>query len=323
MPRLVSRRDFIGATLGGITLLGLENPVVAENGTGFKKYHFEDTMKAALPNRIVKDWCIIVPRPENIAGYQEILSHTAHCLEYPVPFKEVFDENQRPLLVGSIEGAAGTMPNTLSVVSTIEANLFPIKGVHGNKTLSPVEQVRYTQPLPSLNFTNPDVLQWFKDKQMVIGKDESVEDFSRRVMEFVFHNIPFGVSNDVLLSRVIKDQVGYDCSAHSAIPVGILRANQIPSRLLAGRYIDGGLHIKCEAFDNGKGWIPIDASFGIFAEHDGKHIAITRDTDLEVALPNMGNKTFTLMQMPACYSQSYSGSLKDQSIKDSWNFTPL
>jgi hypothetical protein len=324
MTESMSRRDFLGASLA-LPLVLAATPVMARATPSGKKIRAEQTLAVSYPSAVPKNWVFYLPRPVTIEGYQNILSCSAKCLECPeMVFKEVPDSlDQRLILIGSIEGKEGTLPTSLTVVSTLDAILYPVNGAHGPTALTQAEKLRYTKPLPSLDFTERAVQEFCRDTKMVIRNNESISDFGRRVTEFVYDSMPSGSSQVIQASRIVSDLKPSDCGPHGSLPVAILRANRIPSRMLPGRLTNKSMHVKCEVFEAGLGWIPFDATYNVFANHNADHFATCIDTDLTFPnFPFRGRQVLTVLQS-TCYYVQGSGSTEGKSEADAYTVTPL
>jgi hypothetical protein len=321
----MTRRDFLGASLSLPLVLAATPVMVLGENSRRRKLRFEQTLKVSYPAARPKDWEFFLSQPPTLPGYQDVSSCIVTCPECPeMVFREIKDtQDQRVILVGSMEGKGGTLPTSLTVVSTVDTTLYPVNGAHGPTTLTPAEQLRYTKQLPTLDFRTNEFMEWCKNNDMVLGKDENIADFGRRVTDFVYHTIPYGPSTVMRLSEIVTHPNPYDCGGHASIPVGIFRANLLPSRILAGWWSNGDPHAKCEVFDPGYGWVVIDATNNLFGIHNGDHYATCIDTDFTFPdFPNSGHQVFKVLQTIGYYIHG-PGSVEGKTATNTYKVIPL
>lgn len=95
---------------------------------------------------------------------------------------------------------------------------------------------------------------------------KSARDLMRAVSDWVYKNLEkTSVLSMPSALQVLKDKKG-DCNEHSVLTVAILRALNIPSRVVFGLIYDSRkfyYHAWVEAFD-GKEWIEFDPTWGLF-----------------------------------------------------------
>jgi Transglutaminase-like superfamily len=164
------------------------------------------------------------------------------------------------------------------------------------------ERHRYLMVSTTMDYNNPDFLQWMDKQGLKRQGDEGVAKFAHRVFRYLTRNGKYGgdTSNYEARrpSRVCKS-LSTDCGGFSLLFAAVMRANGVPARTLFGRWANSEtdeskqFHVVAEFFVEESGWVPVDITRTIqnkpkdpdafFGSSDGKHIAFHIDTDLEPA----------------------------------------
>lgn len=146
-------------------------------------------------------------------------------------------------------------------------------------------------------------------------------DFARRVFRAVTQGWKYdyqpGQDRQVSKLTAVK---GTDCGGMCLLFTAALRANDIPARLLAGRWAEssrpgeavGGVayhqaHVKAEFFAAGVGWVPVDPASAVlhdqskegvryFGNDAGDFLTLHIDSDLLVDTHHFGKKTLPWLQ---------------------------
>jgi hypothetical protein len=164
------------------------------------------------------------------------------------------------------------------------------------------ERHRYLMVSTTMDYNNPEFLQWMDEQDLKRHGDEDVARFAHRVFRYLIKKGKFGGDTSGYEarrpSRVCKS-LSTDCGGFSLLFVAVMRANGVPARTLFGRWASSQTdetkqaHVIAEFFVEKSGWVPVDITRTIqfkpndpdvfFGSSDGKHIAFHIDTDLEPA----------------------------------------
>jgi transglutaminase-like putative cysteine protease len=219
----------------------------------------------------------VAPLPPN-NDYQILNSFS--CNKESLNIKEVSEYNRNVL--------SGTFATTNKIDSVQKNQLFMTyvmqftrrKLVSWNesqdvKTLD--DKALYLQSDDTLDWKSPDFRKWLQKNNLYKDKGESVFAFCNRIFKMLCDNGKYiyppqclWKASDIIKRRSI-DIVG-DCGVFSVLFVSICRANEIPARMLSGRWVadlkaSKGLdarsvktHVYLEFFDSSVGWIPVDVA---------------------------------------------------------------
>lgn len=244
----------------------------------------------------------------------------------------------------------GDLKNELKVRVTFEATLHErhlrlLK--NGEKTrpaeeLSPVDRKRYLAELGEIEFTTTGFTNWMEKQKLIRGEKETELDFARRVFLWIKQNCKYDYREEMDRTATKVCRAGEsDCCGLSVLFVSTLRANQIPARILIGRWAksseDGeklkGLpyhqtHVKAEFFVGNIGWIPVDPSSAIlhdrqpdgltFFGHDpGDFLTFHVDPHIEVDSKLFGPQSFIGLQSPRWWVRG-EGDLKPSTVTEKW-----
>ncbi|MGA2070427.1 MAG: transglutaminase-like domain-containing protein [Sedimentisphaerales bacterium] len=164
------------------------------------------------------------------------------------------------------------------------------------------ERHRYLMVSTTMDYNNPEFLQWMDKQGLRRQGDEDVARFAHRVFRYLTRNGKYGGDTSGYEarrpSRVCKS-LSTDCGGFSLLFAAVMRANGVPARTLFGRWTIpqtdeyGQYHVMAEFFVDKSGWVPVDISGMIvhkpkdpdafLGTTDGRFIAFHIDTDLEPA----------------------------------------
>ncbi len=125
---------------------------------------------------------------------------------------------------------------------------------------------------PEINFNHPPFQEFLTKNALRLDKDESILSFGRRVHHFVRTymryniNAPFG---ETTITQDCQTRDGH-CGNYSRLVVGIMRANNIPARLLFGHWLLKDIsqgptedHTQSEFYIPEIGWVMADSSVAV------------------------------------------------------------
>jgi hypothetical protein len=133
-----------------------------------------------------------------------------------------------------------------------------------------------------------------------------------------------------------------DCAGMSLLFASLMRAHDVPARVLAGRWAKSSTpgsivgdvpyyqqHVKAEFYAEGLGWVPVDLSSAVQHDHSlnglqhfgrdlGNFLTLHIDPLVQVDTLHFGRQTFTWLQGVHYYA-SGKGSLRNKTIEERWN----
>lgn len=125
---------------------------------------------------------------------------------------------------------------------------------------------------PVTSVLHPEVKKWIKDNGLTRAPGERDLAFAARVQYAISKFFSYNADRRMTLADAIKYR-GIACGETSTMFVGIMRANGIPARFRAGRWLttqtvspdgkpDPKLHIKADFFAEGIGWVVAEFPLG-------------------------------------------------------------
>lgn len=301
------------------------------------------------PDMSANEWALIAPLPPRLPGQSEV---RAALLPEGRPAKDL-TELKRHFLLARVPVRSAAQRRTLDVKWSVEATLH-------SRRLLPVdeagqapaadltdEQRRVALSANSIvDHLDADFRRWLANEKLVRDTQEDDLAFARRAFLFLRGRGSYEYKKNMDRRASIVCRTGRsDCGGHAALFVAVLRANQVPARVLIGRWAQSskenekleGLdyfqtHVKAEFFAKGIGWVPVDLSLavtnkeapplGYFGNDTGSFLACHVDHDLKVDTQLFGTKTIDGLQ-GIHYFASGSGTFDGHSVKERWEVKPL
>lgn len=190
--------------------------------------------------------------------------------------------------------------------------------------LTPVERKFYLAPSKRVDFDKPDFKEWLEAKKLRRAKAEPPIDFAARVLTVIRSDFEykFDQTDEKRASRTCS-RPSTDCGGMSFVFVAALRANDIPARLLVGRFAlprKPGTnpndteydqpHVRTEIYVAGVGWVCVDPSYVNRDKHrpilemighdPGDLLVIHVDLELKLPVPD-SIQTVDLLQIEPFY----------------------
>ena len=134
---------------------------------------------------------------------------------------------------------------------------------------------------------------------------------------------------------------GTDCGGLSALFVSVMRASDIPARMLVGRWAESGKegdkvggvtyyqeHVKAEFHADGVGWIPVDMASAVsydqskeglryFGQDEGDFLVLHIDADLRIDMRLFGRQDVGWLQGAALWVKG-AGKFDDEKLSETW-----
>lgn len=194
----------------------------------------------------------------------------------------------------------------------------------------------------TLDYENAEFQSWLKKHKLHRRRQESELDFGRRIFLHITRSLKYDYAEKMdRHASHLCDADAADCGGMSVLFVSAMRANDIPARVLAGRWAKSSVpdaqvngvvynqqHVKAEFFVTGLGWVPVDLSSAVvhdktdagleyFGHDRGDFVVMHVDPDFTVDTVHFGEKSFTFMQ-GFHYWVTGSGKLDGETMKLRW-----
>ncbi|MEM9016023.1 MAG: transglutaminase-like domain-containing protein, partial [Verrucomicrobiota bacterium] len=187
-------------------------------------------------------------------------------------------------------------------------------------TLTRIDRSRYLVATELMDFRSASAAEWRESHDLRRRHEESQVEFARRVYLAIRGDFRYSYAREMnrRASSICEARTS-DCGGLSILFVATLRANQIPARLLVGRWARSATpgetnhgvpyyqnHVKSEFFADGLGWIPVDISLGLndkthsgtdhFGNDPGDFLVLHLDHGLGVDTVYFGEESITWLQ---------------------------
>ncbi len=274
------------------------------------------TMDVSLPGGVAADWLLYIPKAPTCPAQQDVettFTPDAKSVKELSPL-------ERPVFRSQVAGPSSEVHAKWTVEATLNARrLLPVDLEYDAprvKDLSPSEVEQYTRASENADLKSPRLRDWMDRQKLWRNDAESDLGFCRRAFLLIarsgltYHHFP--VRQIVKASAVCTSGMS-DCGGLSCLYVAVLRVNQIPARLLVGRWAtsekagDKLGHVKAEFFARGVGWVPVDVSAAVefgnkidsdilssFGNEDGNFVTMHIDQDLLLEEPQESRNVFGL-----------------------------
>lgn len=340
-----------GTVATGGAVAGGERPAVATAGPAYeivstvaKRVRGELTLDVLAPEVEASEWLVYASRLPELPGQIDVRSKLSPG---GTPGRELSSEG-RPILFARVVPKGSLRRKDLKVRVEYEATLVARKLV---KT-KPGEVPDPVPPLdaktrrlalaegPDFDFRSRAFQSWLDKHELRRGVNEGDVDLARRVFLTIKHELRYLYTDnmDRVASHVCQARKS-DCGGMSIVFVSALRANQVPARVLTGRWalsseIDPKTgnpfdqqHAKAEFFADGVGWVPVDAASGVvhdrspeglrfFGDDPGDFVTFHVDNGL-VFDTYFGRQNVEWLQSPAFWVTG-GGSVDGQTSQLSW-----
>jgi len=296
------------------------------------------------PKLVAREWVLVAPRPPELpcqTGIKGVLEPGGKAVEELSPLR-------RPLLVARVPGRGNekAVNVRLRYDATLHARkLVPLAPGTEPPAVAPLkaaERGAALRPSKTIDFEAPAFQKWLDAAGLRKAKDEGEVDFARRVFVHIRKGYAYEYKPDMKREATAVCQAkGTDCGGMSVLFVAALRANQVPARVLVGRWALSAKageklgteayaqqHVKAEFFADGVGWVPVDLSSAVlhdrtpeglryFGQDPGDFVVFHVDLDLVVDSVHFGKNDVALMQGPM-YWVTGGGNLDKMTTTSDW-----
>lgn len=233
----------------------------------------------------------------------------------------------RPIFMGRIPAFRPADHTNITVSVLYEVTLYTRRLKPGPAAASipglfSTEKMLALRESKWLDFNNPEFASWLQAKGLTRQPQESLITFGKRAREFVHDHMTYAFPSPTTdgkpLTRICQALTG-SCGHYAMLFVGIMRANGIPARELVGNWVDTtrsspNPHVKAEFYVQGIGWVPVDATQGVFGQEDGNFL--TYHLNMEpLVVPNWSGGSWSACCFQGIYLPCEGGSWD----KPKWN----
>jgi transglutaminase-like putative cysteine protease len=299
-----------------------------------------------LPHLAAKDWVIFAAQAPTTAAQQNVSSR---LLPNGTPYEELSDRH-RALFRARLAPSSEEWKHSFKGEAQYRATLYsrrlverspgePAPEVRGP---SDAERRHSLAETESLDFSSDAFRAWLKKHRLHERRKENDVDFARRAFLAITRSMTYDYQTkmDRHASHLCEVDSA-DCGGMCVLFVSALRANEIPARLLFGRWAkssktDAKLngvayvqqHVKAEFFVDDLGWVPVDLSSAVLHDktaaglqyfgHDRGDFLVTHlDPDMQVDSVHFGVKPIRSLQ-GFSYFVTGTGKLDDESMTTEW-----
>jgi transglutaminase-like putative cysteine protease len=229
-----------------------------------------------------KEWFLATPQPPELDRQIDV---TARLTPSGRSGREL-SAQRRPILVSRVKGSSPRLDIEAEYSMTLLARSLVARRegepVPEIAELSNAERASWLLNTPLCAHREREFQRWLDDEGLRRGADESVVDFGRRVFEYVRKEFSYEHLNELdrRVTHVCREKKS-DCLGLCVVYVSIMRANDIPARILVGRWAQSAVagdmlgdavytkeHVKCEFRAPGVGWIPLDPATALLQQHE-------------------------------------------------------
>jgi hypothetical protein len=282
---LEAANDRMSSLAAGCTILAIAaaaEPDYRIEVTPARRIEAQLTMKIDTPAIQAREWILFAARPPELLGQRDlhtVLSPSGRAATELSP-------EERPILWSRVPTRGRQWMGGITARVRYRATLFsrrlttqPARGpVQPAESLAPRQRRFALGASASIDVDSPDLLQWIDAHRLRRGEGEGEVDFARRVHVAIARAFSYELREDMdrRASNVCREGKS-DCAGLSALFAAVLRAGDVPARLLVGRSVievtDPRVpaamrarrpHVRTEFFAEGVGWVPVDLSREIF-----------------------------------------------------------
>lgn len=290
------------------------------------------TTELALPNAKIEEWFIYAPQVPNLPGQRDVVCRFAPAgrtvqelspLKRPVTLLRISDGRK------SVHTAldADLMLYSRRLVRLAEGQTAPPV-----KDLTAEEAELYTRATATADYEAQIVRAWMQHNRLSRGDEESDLAFAHRVFACIQRRGTYQWPTDAHTASQVCATGKSDCGGLSAVFTAVMRANQVPARLLGGRWAqsqkgtDFKTHVKAEFFAQGIGWVPVDVSSALgvtngentfFGNDPGDFVTLMTDEDILVDSFVSGQHNSGVMQGILWWWRG-SGSNRNSRFDEKW-----
>jgi Transglutaminase-like superfamily len=303
------------------------------------------TYTIVAPGLEAKEWILFASRVPELPGQIKVSS----TLTPNGRDANELSELRRPILVGRVPVRGGELEKGVAVKVVYKAELHSRKLVPLDKDENPPQVTPLNNAdrkaalgaSDTLNFADTKFQEWLDANAFRKSRIESELEFARRVFLKIKKDCSYEYKAEMDRRASTVCKLGKsDCGGLSALFIATLRANQVPGRLLAGRWAESSkpgeklgelpyyqYHVKSEFYAEGIGWVPVDVSAAVgqrdgdefqhFGNDRGNFVVLHVDPDFVLDSIHFGKAKMPWLQSPA-YWVTGRGKLDGTKTTQDW-----
>ena len=252
---------------------------------------------------------------------------------------------QRAVLFLHFRPQNGAFDHQLTIVTRYGANLYSRDLVEGPppvaiRMLSGSERLAALVSSEWLDWRSPAFQNWLNQTRLRKSPKESDIQFAWRAFLHIRASSRYWYeeSQNRSISKLVAEQ-RTDCGGLCGLLVGTLRANQIPARMLFGKWAENEKegentiersknHVKAEFYARSVGWVPVEMSAAVldksapglvyFGHSAGNFITLHIDPDLILDTQIFGDKRVDGLQNSAIWFHGKGTGLDKVNRRFNW-----
>lgn len=345
------------AIVAGVLAAAAPRTLAAAEPQYFLQYEKSKSIRATfsfevhLPELTAKEWVLFAAQLPAITSQTDVqtvlLPGGKACRDY--------SHRNRALLRARVPANTSALQHTVVAQTVMQATLYsrhlmPRRaGYKYPQVVEPseIERERSTTETALLDYSDETFQAWLRENRLRRRKKESDLDLGRRAFLAITRSMTYAyeLKMDRRASHLCEaDET--DCGGMCVLFAAAMRANDVPARLLCGRWAKSSKqgaelngvaynqqHVKAEFFAADIGWVPVDLSSAVLHDktdeglqyfgHDrGDFLTVHVDPEIEVDTIHFGRKSFNFMQ-GFHYWVTGTGKLDDETMKLDWQVEVL
>jgi transglutaminase-like putative cysteine protease len=331
--------------LSVIVTLGAEpSPKYILNSAESRRIEAVLTYEIKMPKLQVREWIVYAAKAPELPGQTRVNTTMEPGGK---PSFELSPE-RRPIIAARISGQKGREHEIIVHVkyqaTLLSRELVPLRAGRKAPAVTPLSEKERQTNLEvggDFDWKSELVQKWVREHQLLRSKSESDIDFARRAFVAVRKNFTYDYKSEMNRHASAVCKAGKsDCGGLSMLLVTILRGNDIPARILVGRWAQSSkpkdivgdqpyyqTHVKAEFFAAGIGWVPVDVATGIldkdggglrgFGNDPGDFLVMHVNPNIRLDSIHFGKKDVEWLQSPA-YWVTGRGGIEPSETHEKW-----
>ncbi|MBL9084073.1 MAG: transglutaminase family protein [Planctomycetales bacterium] len=305
------------------------------------------TFAIEVPKLKATDWVVVVGKPPELPSQSDVSSHLDASAASHVEVGGI----GRSVLRARVPVNGGPRETRFETTAQFDATLYSRKLVQRSAPadeapqLDKLERDAYLRKTPMFDFAATPFTEWLYEHELSRRKNESDVDLGRRAFQAVVQSMNYKYQSEMARNASHVCETGKtDCGGMCVMFVSAMRANKVPSRVLAGCWAKSSVedamlqgtryyqtHVKAEFFASGIGWVPVDPSSAVlhdrseekleyFGNDPGDFLTLHVDPDLKVDSIHFGVKTLPWLQQFNFFVRG-KGTMDGMTTKMDWQVT--
>jgi transglutaminase-like putative cysteine protease len=302
---------------------------------------------SSFPNLEAKEWIAFAASAPELPGQK----NTKTTFDFPTAETVTeWSPLARPVILARVPAKSDELKTKLSMKVQYMATLYSRHlAVAGDGVASKVAPLTASESTAALaefgdvDFKTPAFQKWLTSAGYIRRKTEGEIPFARRVFLGLRGSNTYDYKTDMdRKASVVCDAGKSDCGGLSLLFTAVMRANEIPTRTLFGRWATSAKaddkigaiayyqwHVRAEFYAATVGWVPVDLATSIqhdkskdgleqFGHDAGDFLTLHIDANLQLDTVTFGKNTTHNLQGPIFWV-SGSGKMDKRIDTESWS----